>query len=94
MHTYYVGQIKTFLLNLLILLNSISMGKIYSVSNSANKAFRLSKIIAPLHIILCTYKHQSKARIHSNEKKNNKSSVEHNLYSQSHGEVTCFRLIN
>jgi hypothetical protein len=45
------------------------MGKIYSESNSANKAFRLSKIIAPLHIILCTYKHQSKARIHPTEKK-------------------------
>lgn len=52
MHIYYVGQIKTFLLNLLILLNSISMGKIHSKSNSANKAFRLSKIIAPLLIIL------------------------------------------
>jgi hypothetical protein len=69
MHTYYVGQIKEFLLNLLILLNSISMGKIHSKSNSANKAFRLSKIVAPLIIILYAYKHQNKARIHPTEKK-------------------------
>ena len=69
MPTYYVGKIKTFLLNLLILLNSIRMGKIHSKSNSTNKAFRLSKIIAPLLIILYAYKHQNKARIHPIEKK-------------------------
>jgi len=70
MHTYYVGQIKKFLLNLLILLNSISMSKIHSKSNSTNKSFRLSKIIiAPLLIILYAYKHQNKTRIHPTEKK-------------------------
>jgi len=45
------------------------MGKIHNKSNSANKAFRLSKISAPLLIILYTYKHKNKTRIHPNEEK-------------------------